>query len=67
MSNLSHKVVGKFDQYHTLFLSERYYNLIYYATFAVCPVREVYSHTQPLNPRGERKMYMYMFMIYLML
>ena len=54
-SNLSPKVVSKFDRYHTVLLSKIYYDLIHYSTFAVCPVREEYSHIQPLNSRGREE------------
>ena len=53
-SNLSPNVVSKFDRYHTVLLSKRN-DLIQYSTFAVCPVREEYSHTQPLKSRGREK------------
>ena len=46
-SSLSLKVVSKFDRYHTVLLSKIYYDLIHYSTFAVCAVREEYSHTNP--------------------
>ena len=54
-SNLSLKVVSKFDRYHTVHLSKRYYDLIHYSTFAVRPVREEYTHIQPLNSRGREE------------
>ena len=54
-SNLSLKVVSKFDRHHTVLLSKIYYDLIHYSTFAVCPVREEYSHTHPLNLRGREE------------
>ena len=47
--------MSKFDRYHTVLQSKIYYDLIHYTTFAACPVREEYSHTQPLNSLGREE------------
>ena len=56
-SNLSHKIVSKFDQCNAnAFMSKTYYNLILYTECAVYPVMEVYCHINDsdIPPSSER-------------